>query len=186
MEETEFAPSFSCYSNDNITSRAVAKAIHEEEVARLHENGGIYDEDFEFSLVLSDEESDSQAWTVFNHDITGSLGKLFISEQEDSSSYTSSGTDESDSPRKCKKSRSFGSESKRWIVRYLLRRSNSERKEPMVKEDSPKQKRNSGRRWATHERFYVQRRAENEVEKRRSYLPYRKDLVNGMGKMLPF
>ncbi|KAJ0632149.1 hypothetical protein HanLR1_Chr17g0661811 [Helianthus annuus] len=189
MEETEFALSFSCYSNDNITSRAVAKAIHEEEVAQLHENGDIYDEDFEFSLVLSDEESDSQAWTVFNHDITGSLGKLFISEQEDSSSYTSSETDESDSPRfktKCKKSRSFGSESKRWICRYLLRRSNSERKEPMVKEDSPKQKRNSGRRWATHERFYVQRRAENEVEKRRSYLPYRKDLVNGMGKMIPF
>ncbi|KAI3699803.1 hypothetical protein L2E82_44349 [Cichorium intybus] len=41
-----------------------------------------------------------------------------------------------------------------------------------------------------HEQFYVQRRAENEVGKRKSFLPYRQvglfTNVNVMGKMLPF
>ncbi|PWA38346.1 hypothetical protein CTI12_AA582190 [Artemisia annua] len=51
---------------------------------------------------------------------------------------------------KCKKSSSTGTGSKRWNIRYLLKRSNSEGKEhPMVlltpkKVDSPKAKKNSG------------------------------------------
>ncbi|KVI02557.1 uncharacterized protein LOC112512605 [Cynara cardunculus var. scolymus] len=159
--------------------------------------------------------------------ITGTLRKLFIDEHEESSSYSSSEADELESvpsgtycvwrPKadggsspqitKCKKSNSTGSGSKRWRIRYLLRRSNSEGKEPMLfvtskKIDSPKQKRNSGEvsrashrlksETPVHEQFYVQKRAENEIVKRRSYLPYRQDLVglfanhNRMGKMLPF
>ncbi|KAJ0433100.1 hypothetical protein HanIR_Chr17g0866521 [Helianthus annuus] len=186
IEDPGFAPSFSCYSHDSITSRAVAKAINDENEVNVD------DKDFEFSL-----------------------GNLFIGEREEFSSLEA---DELDSPpsgtycewmpkadiTKCKKSNSTGSGSKKGMFWYLLRRSNSEGKESMVlkKVDSPKQKRNLGEvtkvggRWKAqtpvHEQFYVQRRAENEVEKRRSYLPYRKDLVglfakgNGMGKMLPF
>ncbi|KAL8248697.1 hypothetical protein R6Q59_005565 [Mikania micrantha] len=159
--------------------------------------------------------------------ITGSLAKLFVDDPDESSSYSSSEVDELENlpsgtfcvwrPKtdgesspvmsKCKKSSSTGSGSKRWRIRYLLRRSNSEGKEPMVllaskNADGSKLKRNSGEvskvagRWKAqtpvHEQFYVQRRAENEIGKRKSYLPYRKDLVglfanvNGMGKMLPF
>ncbi|KAJ0433096.1 hypothetical protein HanRHA438_Chr17g0809101 [Helianthus annuus] len=150
IEETGFAPSFSCYSSDSITSRAVAKAIHQEEVDRF--------DDFEFALVLSDEEGSLKE--------TGSPCRT-----------------------KCKNSNSFtASGSKRWIFRYLF---------GPKKVDSPKQKRNSGELSkgglsTAHEQFYVQKRAENEVGKRRSYLPYRKDLVGlfanvkGMGKVLPF
>ncbi|KAL7610929.1 uncharacterized protein LOC111895443 [Lactuca sativa] len=160
--------------------------------------------------------------------ITGSLQKLFIEEREESSLYSSWEEEESESqhsktycvlwrtkgdcgspPRmnKCKKSSSTGSGSKRWSIRCLLRRSNSEGKEPMVlltpkKVDSQKQKRNSGVvskvagrlkvQTPVHELFYVRRRAENEVVTRKSYLPYRQDLVgffsnvNGIRKMLPF
>ncbi|KAI3699806.1 hypothetical protein L2E82_44354 [Cichorium intybus] len=253
------SPSFSCYSSDSLTSMAVAKVIREEAAARFNEFGDVDVEDFEFSLVLSDEEvsteeNDSRGWStvfpVFNRDllvkeeedrevkskdneidvsasVTNSLRKLFIDERDESSSCSSSEADESESPHtkaycvwrpkadggsspsmtKCKKSSSTGSVSKRWSIRYLLRRSNSERKEPMVlltpkKIDSPKQRRNSGEvskvagrlkaQTPLHEQFYVQKRAESEVVKRKTYLPYRRDLVgffsnvNGMGKMLPF
>ncbi|CAI9263574.1 unnamed protein product [Lactuca saligna] len=109
---------------------------------------------------------------------------------------------------KCKKSSSAGSRTKRWSIRYFfLWRSNSEGKEPVVfmnptKVNSTKQKRNSGEvlkvagrlkvQTPVHELFYVQRRAENEVVRRKSYLPYKQDLVGffsnvkGMGKILPF
>ncbi|KAD0007808.1 hypothetical protein E3N88_30288 [Mikania micrantha] len=251
IEDSGFAPSFSYYSSDGKTSTAIAKVIREEDeekFARIHENGDVEGDDFEFSLVLSDDEVsiDTLGWTVFpvsdrhllvtdreinktdaSSAITDPLEKLFIGESEDSSSYSSSEADELDIHRsgryclwrpkadggssplmnKCKKSSSTGSGSKRWIFRYLLRRTNSEGKQPTAllsskKADTPKQKRNSGevskigRRWKpetpVHEQFYVQKRAENEFEKRKTYLPYRKDLVglfanvNGMGKMLSF
>ncbi|KAJ9564155.1 hypothetical protein OSB04_000121 [Centaurea solstitialis] len=166
--------------------------------------------------------------------ITGTLRKLFVDENEDSSSssYSSSEANELESVpsgtycvwrpnnnksdekiTKCKKSNSTGSgSSKRWRIRYLLRRSNSEGKaeeehNPMLfvtkkMIDSPKQRWNSEEGSRTfsrlksspaHEQFYVQKRAENEMVKRRSYLPYRQDLVglfvnhnNRIGKMLPF
>ncbi|PWA38345.1 hypothetical protein CTI12_AA582180 [Artemisia annua] len=115
----------------------------------------------------------------------------------------------SPSMTKCKKSSSTGSGSKRWSIRYLLKRSNSEcNVKPMAllssnkKVDSPKPKRNSGEvskfrsrfkaQTPVHELFYVQRRAENESVKKKSFLPYRQDVfglfgnVNGIGKMLPF
>lgn len=107
---------------------------------------------------------------------------------------------------RCKKSNSTGSASKRWKLRdlLLLRRSNSDGKgSPFVfltpkstasdvkeTEDS-KERRNSGeagkgkakgagggeKAASAHEVFYVRNRASKEVDKRKSYLPYRKDLV---------
>ncbi|KAK9050564.1 hypothetical protein SSX86_030466 [Deinandra increscens subsp. villosa] len=185
------------------------------------------DEVVDREIKLTDDENEIDA----SFSVTSPLAKLFIDDPDESSSDSSSEVDEleklpsgtfcvwrpnspadggsSPAMSKCKKSSSTGSGSKRWRIRYLLRRSNSEGKEPVVlltrkKSDSPnpKQKRNSGEvpkvagRWKAqtpvHEQFYVKRRAENEIGKRKSYLPYRKDLVglfanvNGMGKMLPF
>ncbi|KAK9052413.1 hypothetical protein SSX86_029042 [Deinandra increscens subsp. villosa] len=166
-------------------------------------------DDIAREIKSTDDEIDASSATT-----TVPFGKLFIGEREESSSSSYSSS-ESESPRstrsglsspsvtKCKKSSSTGSGSgsgsgsKRWIFRYLLRRSNSEGKQPK-KAGSPKHKRISGEvsktggRWKAetpvHEQFYVQRRAENESGKRKSFLPYRKDLVGlvGMGKMLPF
>ncbi|GKB12589.1 reverse transcriptase domain-containing protein [Tanacetum coccineum] len=230
IEDIGFSPSFSCYSSDSVTSKAVAKVISEEEAPRFHEIDDVYEDDFEFSFEGdSPGDTDTRIWTVypvFNRDldlvndeldhevnskedkISGPLRKLFIDEQFDSSSYTSSEADElenipsgtfcvwrpktesgSSSPAmtKCKKSSSTGSGSKRWSIRYLLKRSNSESNvKPMVLSSS-KQKRNSGEvtravsrlkgQSPVHEMFYVQRRAENEIVKRKSFLPYRQDLV---------
>ncbi|KAI3665956.1 hypothetical protein L6452_44591 [Arctium lappa] len=192
---------------------------------------------FNRDLVVKDEvDREIKAKDDENHEIdvsnsiTGTLRKLFIDEHEESSSNSYSSSSEADElesvpsgsycvwrPKsdgrssslmtKCKKSSSTGSGSKRWSIRYLLRRSNSEGKEPMLfvtskKIESPKQRRNSGEvsgvsrrlkaETPVHEQFYVQKRAENEIVKRKSYLPYRQDLVglfannNRMGKMLPF
>ncbi|GJY42924.1 reverse transcriptase domain-containing protein [Tanacetum coccineum] len=158
--------------------------------------------------------------------INRSLRKIFVDEELVSSSYSSSSESEeanemenipsgrfcvwrrnlssgSSSPQmtKCKKSSSTGSRTKRWSIRYLLKRSNSEcNVKPMAllssnkKVESPKHK-VTGRlkvQRPVHEQFYVQRRAENEIVKKKSFLPYRQNLVglfaniNGMGKMLPF
>nr|GFA13648.1 hypothetical protein [Tanacetum cinerariifolium] len=230
IEDIGFSPSFSCYSSDSVTSKAVAKVISEEEASRFHELDDVYENDFEFSFEGdSPRDIDTRIWTVypvFNRDldlvndeldhevkskddkVSGPLRKLFTHEQFDSSSYTSSEADElenipsgtfcvwrpktesgSSSPAmsKCKKSSSTGSGSKRWSIRYLLKRSNSESNvKPMVLLSS-KQKRNSGEvtravsglkgQSPVHEMFYVQRRAENEIVKRKSFLPYRQDLV---------
>ncbi|KAK1438835.1 hypothetical protein QVD17_04646 [Tagetes erecta] len=146
---------------------------------------------------------------AYSSAVTGnSLRKLFIGEREKSTSSSSSSSEADDvqSPRSrsyCvwmpkadggsspvakttwKKSNSTGSSgSKRWIFRYLLRRSNSEGKKPMVllsskKLDSPKLKGKSREvlKAQSPEEFYAQRRAENEAGKRKSYLPYRTDVV---------
>ncbi|PWA90852.1 hypothetical protein CTI12_AA096280 [Artemisia annua] len=238
IEDIGFSPSFSCYSSDSVTSKAVAKVISEEEASRFPELDDVYEDDFKFSFEGdSPRDADTRILTVypvFNRDldlandeldhevkstddkISGPLRKLFIDEQFESSSYTSSEADElenippgtfcvwrpktesgSSSPamKKCKKSSSTGSGSKRWSIRNLLKRSNSEGTEPMVLLSS-RQKRNSGEvtravsrlkgQSPVHEMFYVQRRAENEIVKKKSFLPYRQNLVNGMGKMLPF
>lgn len=113
------------------------------------------------------------------------------------------------SPASCKKSKSTGSASKRFRIRDLIKRSNSEgkasasslvfltpKKDKIVDEklrlDSGKA---AGKLRApaspassAHETFYMQNRAMKEGEKRKSYLPYRKDLVgffanvNGLGR----
>ncbi|XP_077210814.1 uncharacterized protein LOC143846265 [Tasmannia lanceolata] len=108
------------------------------------------------------------------------------------------------SPDRCKKSNSTGS-SKRWKFRDLLHRSSSEGKETFVflKDDRSeimKGKKNSGEvkvagkgtargeKMSAHEMHYVRNRAIKEADRRRSFLPYKKDIVgffanvNGLGK----
>ncbi|CAH1413003.1 unnamed protein product [Lactuca virosa] len=243
IEGSGSSPSFSFYASDTSTSMAIAKVIREEQTGRFHEFGDSDEDDFRFSLDLSEEEVsakeiDSRGWTVFplfNRDllvkdeaeskdneihasdsITGQLRKLFIEEGEESSSCSSSEADELEvlpsgtycvwrpkseggsSPvmNKINKSSSTGSLLKKWKLRYMLRRSNSEGKDPVVLL-TPKQKTNSGEvskvagklkaRTPVHELFYVRKRAENEVGKRKSFLPYRQvglfTNVNAMAKM---
>ncbi|KAM1015129.1 hypothetical protein ACFX1T_044850 [Malus domestica] len=123
---------------------------------------------------------------------------------------------------KCKKSKSTGtSSSRRWSLRDLLRRSNSEggkelvfltplsssskkvedNKEPKKSSrsasgsDVPRKKPSKGPNAVSmaHEAFYVRNKtvAKDGYNKRRSYLPYRQDLVgffasvNAMGKSFP-
>lgn len=103
------------------------------------------------------------------------------------------------SPSRCRKSKSTGSASKRWKFRDLLRRSNSDGKDSLVfltpknREEklSPteiprklkgKEGTAAGASTAVvarsaHEALYVRNRAMNEVDRRKSYLPYRQDLV---------
>ncbi|GJY12148.1 reverse transcriptase domain-containing protein [Tanacetum coccineum] len=190
IEDIGFSPSFSCYSSDSVTSKAVAKVI-------------IFNRDLDLVNDELDHEVNSK-----EDKISGPLRKLITDEQSESSSYTSSEADElenipsgtfcvwkpktesgSSAPAmtKCKKSSSTGSGSKRWSICYLLKRSNSESNVKPIVLSSSKQKRNSGEvtravsrlkgQSPVHEMFYVQRRAENEIVKRKSFLPYRQDLV---------
>ncbi|KAI3452433.1 hypothetical protein Pfo_009097 [Paulownia fortunei] len=109
------------------------------------------------------------------------------------------------SPSRCKKSKSTGSVSKRWKFRDLLRRSNSEGKDSFVfltpknreeKSSIEVSKKAKGKGVyggapgapSAHEALYVRNRAMKEMDKKKSYLPYRQDLVgffvnvNGLGK----
>ncbi|XP_068643475.1 uncharacterized protein [Aristolochia californica] len=120
------------------------------------------------------------------------------------------------SPDRCKKSNSTGS-SKRWRFRDLLHRSSSDGKEtylflsPMAagkdgKVEAVKGKKvhagearkvktseTAGPTVSAHELHYVRNRAIKEVDRRRSFLPYRQDIVgffanvNGLSRTLhPF
>nr|GMC62094.1 Nipped-B-like protein [Ipomoea batatas] len=124
------------------------------------------------------------------------------------------------SQAKCKKSSSTGSTSfKQWKLRDLLRRSNSEGKDNFVFITPKKGGKSEGNHqsgkvlkltgkskakqitggdkagrppsMAAHEEFYVRSRAAKETSKRKSYLPYRQDLlgffanVNALGRTLP-
>lgn len=108
-----------------------------------------------------------------------------------------------ESPSRCKKSKSTGSTSKRWKFLDLLRRSNSDGKEkyvfltPKDREEKPDNKnepsnksflkKNSGKAKAkgvpaslslsSHEAFYARNRAIKQGDKKKSYLPYRQNLV---------
>ncbi|XP_071738986.1 uncharacterized protein [Rutidosis leptorrhynchoides] len=158
-------------------------------------------------------------------DCADSLAKLFISERAESVSYSSDESEDeeasgascvwryksdtgSSSLSKCKKSSSTGSGSKRWRIRDLLRRSNSEGKEPvMLLTNNTSKKKKDEKRFtdevavisagklkpSVHELLYVQQRAKREGVKRKSYLPYRQGLVglfssnvNGKGNKFPF
>ncbi|KAI6700691.1 hypothetical protein NL676_015015 [Syzygium grande] len=108
------------------------------------------------------------------------------------------------SPSGCKKSGSTGSCSKRWRFRDLLRRSNSDGKDSFVfltpsSRSSSMSSRSSDaksggggkRRRRRARRPTKPSRALKEGGKRRSYLPYRRDLVgffanvNGLGRTFP-
>ncbi|KAG6398231.1 hypothetical protein SASPL_139686 [Salvia splendens] len=116
------------------------------------------------------------------------------------------------SPSRCKKSKSTGSASNRWKFRDLMRRSNSDGKDSLVfltpknregklPAEFPKKMKGKGGSGSSstsgaaarsaHEALYVRNRAMNEVDRKKSYLPYRQDLVgffinvNALGKGLP-
>ncbi|KAK6128339.1 hypothetical protein DH2020_012703 [Rehmannia glutinosa] len=101
-------------------------------------------------------------------------------------------------PSQCRKSKSTGSASKRWKFRDLLRRCKSDGKDSFVfltpkhKEEksdkliqASKNANGKGSCSATggtgspsaHEAFYVRNKAMKEGDKKKSYLPYRQDLV---------
>ncbi|KAL0395694.1 UNVERIFIED_CONTAM: hypothetical protein Scaly_0017800 [Sesamum calycinum] len=106
---------------------------------------------------------------------------------------------ESPMPSQCKKSKSTGSASKRWKFRDLLRRSNSDGKDSFVfltpkrREEKPEKLIQATRKSkgnvvrsasgfaagspSAHEALYVRNRAIKEGDKKKSYLPYRQDLV---------
>ncbi|GER35745.1 hypothetical protein STAS_12046 [Striga asiatica] len=110
-------------------------------------------------------------------------------------------------PGGCRKSSSTGSASKRWRFRDLLR-SNSEGKDsfvflapknreeklPTAAAELPGRAKGKGAGTAArsaHELLYVHKRAVAEGNKKKSYLPYRRDLVgffvnvDGLGKSFP-
>ncbi|KAK2661777.1 hypothetical protein Ddye_000351 [Dipteronia dyeriana] len=174
---------------------------------------------FNRDLLLNDEQRH-----VLEEEIRFPLKKLFIDDRDGppSSSSSSSEADELEgvpeetycawtprrystdlaSPNRCEKSNSTGSSSsKRWLkFRDLLKRSNSEGKDPYVFLNKPKTNGDSkekkvvkktGKKVSAHEAFYVKNREMKEGDKKRLYLPYRRGLigffanVNGLGKTFP-
>ncbi|KAG6391821.1 hypothetical protein SASPL_149581 [Salvia splendens] len=133
------------------------------------------------------------------------LRKLFAEENRDRApSCSSSEEDELESVpaaalRQCEKSKSTGSASRRrWKIRdLLLLRSRSDGKESFVFLTPKRRGENPTLRTpekgrggegpdsaaAAHEAFYARSRAVKEGEKRRSYLPYRRDLVGFFGNV---
>ncbi|XP_027926844.1 uncharacterized protein LOC114183878 [Vigna unguiculata] len=102
------------------------------------------------------------------------------------------------SPRKCKKSNSTGSSSKKWKLLDLLRRSNSERKESYLFLTAASEKKRMNERWSievagkpkdngfaekkkaavtAHEALYVKNRELRMIDKKKSFLPYKPNLV---------
>ncbi|KAL1537129.1 hypothetical protein AAHA92_29683 [Salvia divinorum] len=116
------------------------------------------------------------------------------------------------SPMRCRKSKSTGSASTRWKFRDLMRRSKSDGKDSLVfltpknrdeklPAEIPKKSKGKGGNCSgsgagaaarsAHEALYVRNRAANEVDRKKSYLPYRQDLVgffinvNALARGLP-
>ncbi|CAJ1781214.1 unnamed protein product [Sphenostylis stenocarpa] len=104
------------------------------------------------------------------------------------------------SPSKCKKSNSTGSSSKKWKLLDLLRRSNSEGKESFLFLTASPEKKKMNERWSidvagkpkgnglgekkkvavavsAHEALYVKNRELRRIDKKKSFLPYRPELV---------
>ncbi|XP_071709574.1 uncharacterized protein [Rutidosis leptorrhynchoides] len=241
-EDLGFCPSFNCYSSDTLSSTAAARIStqlqqhavplddFEFSFNELSDEHTISDDRTVFPLFNQDLLTRNQIDHEQKANCTDTLANLFNSERAESVSslsVESEGEEASgvscvwgyktdtglSSLSKCKKSSSTGSGSKRWRIRDLLRRSNSEGKEPImlltdnsnkkkVDAEVSKQNRSSGElavvsagrsKPSVHELFYVQQRAKREGGKRNSYLPYRQDLVglfssnvNGKGNKFPF
>lgn len=216
-----FCPSFNCYTSSNTSSSSSTAA------AAIKISNSLLPHDNDFNFVIEDNHlSSSTVYPLFNQTENNcdTLQNLFITDDTSSSDeedenenenepvfcvWKSTKSDTSSSSvalTKCKKSSSTGSgsgsASKRWRIRDLLRRSNSEgmvtnsnnNKKVVVKRNSVEGGVNNGRskQPSVHEIFYVQNRAKTQDGKRRSYLPYRQGLVgfftnvNGKGKSFPF
>ncbi|ESQ46961.1 hypothetical protein EUTSA_v10027885mg [Eutrema salsugineum] len=138
--------------------------------------------------------------------VTTQLGDLLLRDREDPAPtlvYSSSESDEEDgitsesycpwTPeksriggwRKSKSTGSSSSSSRRWRIKDLLKRSYSEGKQSLnfLNSNSKNRERNRDESSKTkkvssgHEKFYLRNRAMKEEEKRRTYLPYKKDIV---------
>ncbi|KAF6165583.1 hypothetical protein GIB67_022754 [Kingdonia uniflora] len=129
------------------------------------------------------------------------LRKLFIEDQSDEldglahGSYCVWTPSNSKPPQTCNKSNSTGSQSKRWRFRDILHRSNSDgakdtyvflsatSKKKDEKLEVVKEKKKivvvaeKKVQLSAHELHYVRNRAVREGDKKKSYLPYRQDLV---------
>ncbi|GER41341.1 hypothetical protein STAS_18055 [Striga asiatica] len=107
-------------------------------------------------------------------------------------------TAEAPIPSQCRKSKSTGSASMRWKLRDLLRRCKSDGKDSFVfltpkrvKEEKPQVRSGEGREHS-FSAFYGQNKAVKEGNRKKSYLPYRQELlagffanVNSLGKSSP-
>ncbi|KAK4346303.1 hypothetical protein RND71_032642 [Anisodus tanguticus] len=223
MQEQEyFCPSFSSYSTNRVAEIAVK--VSDE----INVDGAGSEEDFEFSfdrqiqpdLLLNDVSYDVDRKGDVNGDssVQVSLKDLFLEDREMMSS-SSSEVDELESvppgtycvwkpkvpePSRCKKSNSTGSAFKRWSIRDLMRRSNSEGKDSFVfltpekgmKNETSKAKESSeAKDKASSSRpVYLRNQAapkEKDKNKRKSYLPYRQHLLgifandNSLGRTFP-
>lgn len=192
---------------------------------------------FNRDLLLNDVDSqgvDGESSENVSSSVQVSLRDLFLEEREPLSS-SSSEVDELESvppgtycvwkpkltepsPSRCKKSNSTGSAFKRWNIRDLMRRSNSEGKDSFVfltpekglKKENSKAKdsvetskvagklkakgnSSSGNKASSSPAVYLRDQAakEKDKNKRKSYLPYRRDLVgffsnaNSFGRTFP-
>ncbi|KAF3444653.1 hypothetical protein FNV43_RR14346 [Rhamnella rubrinervis] len=251
---------FNSYSSDKLVDTA-SKVCSEFSNLGLEPSEEFHgDDDFEFVSIFNAGDQVSvngqvgQVFPVFNRDLLldGDLDRNHEDEERVAGKPSSSSSSEADelervppgtycvwtprrsapeSPAQCKKSKSTGSSSKRWRLRDLLRRSNSDGKDSFVfltplsasknMEDKVAEKLNikekksssstaadhkvvkkiaggkakakgTSEKVATaHEAFYVRNRKLKEGDKRRSYLPYRQDLVgffanvNAMGRSFP-
>lgn len=168
---------------------------------------------FNRDLLLNDTGCNSEKVSTPRKSNRVSLRKLFIEDREIASSSSSSEVDDlegitpgtycvwrpksaEESPSElCKKSNSTGSSTKRWKLRDFIHRSNSEGKETFVFLTTPFKKREektestridsakiTGKVSAV-EGFPALRYSENGKDKRKSYLPYRQDLVSFLGNV---
>lgn len=190
---------------------------------------------FNRDLLLNDVDSqgiNGESSENVSNSVQVSLRDLFLEEREPLSSSSSSEVDELESippgtycvwkpkltepsPSRCKKSNSTGSAFKRWNIRDLMRRSNSEGKDSFIfltpekelKNENSKAKdsaetskvagklkakgsSSSGNKASSSPAVYLPAK-EMDKNKRKSYLPYRRDLVgffsnaNSFGRTFP-
>ncbi|CAH2080029.1 unnamed protein product [Thlaspi arvense] len=155
-------------------------------------------------VVKSDGDKDESSRGV---PVTTRLRDLFLRDLEDPSPtqvYSSSSSDEEEEENESngistqkkspnggwRKSKSTGSSSassstssRRWRIKDLLKRSYSEGKQslgfqnPSSTNRDESSKKKEKEKVSAHEKLYLKNRAMKEEEKRRSYLPYKQNLV---------
>lgn len=178
-ENTLFCPTFSSYSRDGLVEIATKVTNN---IFRKEENE---DESFEFALPNKESECSvmhkSCSFPVFNREIFHNLNET---DKNFKNRISKSST-----PSTCKKSKSTGSLLfKRFKIHDLLRRSNSDGIKSSCMFATKSNKINDGRKSpphsfkgttkaSAHELFYRQKRSIKEGDKRKSYLPYKKDLI---------
>ncbi|CAA0823410.1 Protein of unknown function (DUF1645 [Striga hermonthica] len=191
-------PSFSSYSSDRLAETAERSAGDDDfEFSLVREDGeNLIDGQIRqvfpvFNRDLLDSSESSVAVP---------LSRLFIEEDRERDCPPSCSSSEADElenvpsgtycvwrprmPSQCRKSKSTGSASRRWNLRDLLRRSKSDGMDSFVfltrnrnKEGKAVKSTEHRPPASAHETFYVRNKAAKEVNKKKSYLPYRPELV---------